>query len=111
MQQNSKCRDRDETINHMIRECSKLAQKDDKTRHDWVDKVVHKKLSKKLKSSRTNKWFMHKPDSVTENETHKVLWNYEIQIDHLIQVRKPDQVIKKENLPNCGLCRFGGQLS
>ena len=36
-QQNSKCRlcgDRDETINHMISECSKLAQKEYKSRHD-----------------------------------------------------------------------------
>ena len=36
-QQNSKCRlcsDRDETINHIISECSKLAQKEYKTRHD-----------------------------------------------------------------------------
>ena len=38
-QQNSKCRlcgDRDETINH-----SKLTQKEYKTRHDWVGKVIH----------------------------------------------------------------------
>ena len=28
--------DRDETINHIISECSKLAQKVYKTRHDWV---------------------------------------------------------------------------
>ena len=37
-QQNSKCRrcgDRDETINHIISECSKLAQKEFKARHDW----------------------------------------------------------------------------
>ena len=37
MPQNSKCRlcvDRDETINHIISECSKLAQKEYKTRHD-----------------------------------------------------------------------------
>ena len=36
-QQNSKCRlcsDRDETINHIISECCKLAQKDYKTRQD-----------------------------------------------------------------------------
>ena len=43
-QQTSKCRlcgDRDETINHIISECSKLAQKEYKTRHDWVGKVIH----------------------------------------------------------------------
>ena len=36
-QQNSKCRlcaDRNETINHIISECSKLAQKEYKARHD-----------------------------------------------------------------------------
>ena len=43
-QQNSKCRlycDRDKTMNHIISECSKLAQKEYKTRHDWVGKVIH----------------------------------------------------------------------
>ena len=42
-QQNSKCRlfgNRDETINHIISECSKLAQVYE-TRHDWVGKVIH----------------------------------------------------------------------
>ncbi len=37
-QQNSKCRlcgDRDETINYIISECSKLAQKEYNARHDW----------------------------------------------------------------------------
>ena len=44
MQQNSKCGlcgDGDETINHIISECNKLAQKEYKTRHDWVGKVIH----------------------------------------------------------------------
>ena len=43
-QQNSKswlCGDKEETINHIISECSKLAQKEYKTRHDWVDKVIN----------------------------------------------------------------------
>ena len=49
-QQNSKCRlcgDRDETINHIISECSKLAQKEYKARHDWVGKVIHWEMCKK----------------------------------------------------------------
>ena len=43
MQQNSKCRlysDRDETINHIISECSKLVQREYKTKHDWMGKVI-----------------------------------------------------------------------
>ena len=42
-QQNSKCRlssDRDETINHIKNECSKLAQKEYKARNTWVGKVI-----------------------------------------------------------------------
>ena len=35
------CGDRDETINHIINECSKLAQKEYKVRYDWVGKVIH----------------------------------------------------------------------
>ena len=43
-QQNSKCRlcgDRDETINHIISECSKLAQKEYKARHVRLGTVIH----------------------------------------------------------------------
>ena len=67
-QQNSKCRlcgDRDETINHIISECSKLAP----TRHDWVGKVIHWEMYKKFKFDHTNKWYMHNPASVLENDT------------------------------------------
>ena len=44
IQQNSKCRlsgDRDETINYIISEYSKLAQREYKARHDLVGKVIH----------------------------------------------------------------------
>ena len=36
-------------------ECSKLAQKEYKTRHDWVGKVIHWELSKKVKFDQTKK--------------------------------------------------------
>ena len=42
MQQNSKCRlwdDRDKMMTHIISECSKLAQKEYKTRQDWVERL------------------------------------------------------------------------
>ena len=51
---------------------------------------------------------MHNPASVIENDTHKLLWDFDIQTDHLISARRPDLIIinppKKENLQNCGLC-------
>ena len=41
---------------------------------------------------------MQKPESVLENETRKLLWDFELQTDHLIPARRPDLVIvhKKE---------------
>ena len=34
-----------------------------------------------------------KPESVLENEMQKILWDFEIQTDHLIPARRPDLVI------------------
>ena len=50
-------------------------------------------LCKKLKFDLTNKWYRHNLESIPENETHKVLWNFEIQTDHLILTRQTDLVI------------------
>ena len=33
------------------------------------------------------------PVSVQENETHKIIWDFEIQTAHLISVRGPDLII------------------
>ena len=115
-QQNGKCRlcnDRDETTNHIISECSKIAQREYKTRHDWVGKVILWEICKKFKFDHANKWYMHNPASILENDTHKLLWDFDIQTDHLISARRPDLIIinnnnnKKENLQNCRLCCRG----
>ena len=36
---------------------------------------------------------MHNPASVQENDTHKLLWDFDLQTDHLISVRKPDLIV------------------
>ena len=45
---------------------------------------------------------MHNPAPVLENATHKLLWDFNIQTDHLIPARRADLIIinnnKKENL-------------
>ena len=38
---------------------------------------------------------MHNPESVLENETHKILWDFEIQTNYLISARQPGK--KKKN--------------
>ena len=36
---------------------------------------------------------MHNPAPVLENDSHKLLWDFNIQTDHLIPVRTPDHII------------------
>ena len=83
-QKNSRFGIRDETINHIIKECSKLVQRKNKIRLDWVRQVTNRELHEKFKFDITNKWYMHNPKSVLEIETHKPLLAFEIQIEYLI---------------------------
>ena len=108
-QQNSKCRlcsDRDDTINHIVSECSKLAQKEYMARHDWVGKVIYWEMCKKFKFDHANKWYMHNPAPVLENDTHKLLWDFDIQTDHLIWVRRPDHMIINKKKKICKIVDF-----
>ena len=43
------CRKVDESIDHIVSGCSKLAQKEYKRRHDNLGKIVHWKLARKCK--------------------------------------------------------------
>ena len=36
---------------------------------------------------------MYNPAPVLENDTHKLLWDFDIQTDHLISARRPDLII------------------
>ena len=87
-QQNTRCRlciDRDEIINHIISECRKLAQKEYKSRHEWVGKmVINWELCMKLKFYHTNKRYMYNPSSVLGNEMRSYPCDFEIQMDYLI---------------------------
>ena len=58
-----------------------------------VGEAIHWELCKKFKLDDTNKWHMYNQESVQENEVHKILWDFEIQTDHLISAKQADQVI------------------
>ncbi len=36
---------------------------------------------------------MYNPAPVLENDSHKLLWDFNIQTDHLIPARRPDRII------------------
>ena len=62
--------------------------------------MVHWKLCCKYDLGRSKKWYDHQPDGVIENERCKILWDMNIQYDHVIETRRPDIVVvvdKKNN--------------
>ena len=42
-----------------MNECCKLAQREYKTKHDWMGKVIHWELCKNVEFDHTNKWYMY----------------------------------------------------
>ena len=101
IQKNSKyrlCCNKDETVNHNG-ECSKLAQKEYKSKYDRVWEVIYWKVCKNLKFVHTTEWHMHNQKSFLENETHEILRELKRETNHLIATRRPDLVLiykKKE---------------
>ena len=104
-QQNSKCKlcgDRDETINHIISEYSKLPQKEYKTGWEkWSTGNCARNFNLTIWTNG-----ICKTHHLSRRMTHKLLWDFDIQTDHSISARRPDLIIinKIENLLNCGLC-------
>ena len=102
-QQESKCRicgQSDESVSHILSECSKMAQKEYKRRHDWVGKKVHWEVSKQCGFVVKEKWYEHEPNAVSENNDFHILWDFEVHTDHEIEARRPDMIVtdKKNNI-------------
>ena len=89
-----------------VPECSKLVQKEYKTRHDLVGKVIPWEMCKKFKCDHANKWYMYNPSAVLENDTHKFLWDFDIQTDHLITVGRPNLIIINKKKKICKIVDF-----
>ena len=83
-----------------------IMKKEYKTKHNWVGNVIHREMCKKFKFDHTNKWYMHKPAPVPENDTHKLLWDFDIQTDHRISFRRPDLIIINKKMRICKIVDF-----
>ena len=47
--------------------------KEYKARDDWDGKMIHWEMCRKFQFDHTNKWYMHNPAPVLENDSHKLL--------------------------------------
>ena len=72
----------------------------------WKKKVIFWELCKKFKFDYAILWHMRKPESIQENEMHKIIWYFEILTDHLISARRPDLVIVNKKERTCQVVDF-----
>ena len=100
------CRKVDESIDHIVSRCSKLAQKKYKRGHDNLGKIVRWKLARECNFEAGDKWHEHAPESVLENEDYKILWDFSIQTDHVIEARRPDLVVVDMKERSCKIIDF-----
>ena len=49
---------------------------------------------------------MHNPLVVLDNETHKLLWDFNIQMDHIISARRPDLIVSIKKDRYCKILDF-----
>jgi hypothetical protein len=112
------CGERDETIAHIVSECSQLAQNDYKNcRHDKVAAILHWQFCKSYGFDHAEKSYNHfvdKNNRVLENDSIKLLWDFSIQTQVKIDHNKPDIVVVDKEKRLCHLidvaCPFDSRV-
>ena len=102
-QENYNCRmcgKAEESVNHVLSECSKLTVKEHKRRHDWFGTKIHWKISRKYRIEVKEKWYERKAKVVIENSKCKILWDFAVQRDHEIYGRIPDVTLRYRRIKN-----------
>ena len=87
------CRKHNETVDHILNGCPKLAQNMYKQRHDKVAAVIHWSLCQHYGFKFSKKWYEHRAEKVLENDKAKLLWDFHVQSDHVIEHCRPDIII------------------
>ena len=100
------CRKVDESINYIVSACSKLAQMIYQRSHDNLGKTVHWRLARTCNYKAGYKWYEHDPESILENKDYKILWDFSIQADHVIEAWRPDLVVVDKKERSCKIIDF-----
>ena len=100
------CKKADESVDHIVSGCSKLAQKEYERRYDNLDKIVHWKLARKCDFEDGDRRYEFEPESVLVNEDYKILWDFSVQTDHVIEAWRPDLVVVGKKRTTCKIIDF-----
>ena len=95
------CKEKSETIDHLISGCSILATNEYIVRHNKVAKYVHWKICKYYQFTTEDKWYDHETPPVMSNEKVTIMWDFPIQTDREIRSNRPDIVIRDKSAKTC----------
>ena len=73
------CNERNETVIHILSECSKLAQTEYKKRHDKVVTMVHWEICSKYGFGPAKYWYEHSAEGVMGYKETKILWDFNVR--------------------------------
>ena len=96
----------DKSIDHVVSGCIKLAQKEYKRMHDNQGNTVHWKFDRKYNFEAGDKWYEYEPESVLEKEDYKILLDFSIQTDHVMEARRLDSVVFYKKRRTCKIIDF-----
>ena len=95
------CKEKVESVTHIVSSCSVLAGNQYRERHDKLGKKIHWLLCKKFEIDCEDKLFSHQPEPVLENDKCKTLWDFAIQTANEIQLQRPDIVVIDKEKREC----------
>ena len=85
--------EREKSMIHLCAECKKLAQKEYKQRQSNIARIVPLKIWLKFRLVWGINWYSHKTESAFENDQVKILWDFNVQTDYVIENRRPNITI------------------
>ena len=71
-----------------------------------MGRKIHWELCGKYGLAASERWYEHQPETVMENDSCKLLWDFSIQTDHVIQARRPDVILIDKEKKECKMIDF-----
>ena len=99
----AECSKESETIDYITSGCEALVKAEYIDRHNKAAAYLHWNICNDLGIMTSDNWYEHQPDTVTNAETHTVLWNMAVQTDRHISANRPDIIIKDKVNSTCKL--------
>ena len=99
------CSQHEETVDHIVSGSEVLAKTEYISRHNKAAAYLHWNICQDHDIQVTDKWYEHKPESVTKSKDSKItiMWDMPVNTDRTITANRPDIIIKDSVNSTCKL--------